>query len=116
MTHHGDRGCLPGGQHHAWSPNSPPNGFAGIGDEEALAEPRTAELPYPRLGLWSHEKIRESLPTHGIDSRGVVWAHLHHVVHVVQQRISLDLGNELHLVTPREIRGPVGDSVGAFLV
>src|SRR2546422_1361312 len=79
--------------------------------EQALAETALAVFPDQSLGLGSDQEVGQCLTADDIDPGRVLRVELQHVVHVVQQRIALDHWEELQLVPPRQVGGPVGESV-----
>ena len=77
---------------------------------------RLAEVTDQALRLRRHQEVGERPAASDVDPRGVLGIQLEHVVDVVQSRVSLDYRHELELVAPRQIRRPIGDRVGPFLV
>src|SRR6266581_2264725 len=84
--------------------------------EQALAETALAVFPDQSLGLGSDQEVGQCLTADDIDAGRVLRVELQHVVHVVQQRIALDHWEELQLVPPRQVGGPVGESVAVLFV
>src|SRR5881398_4066 len=84
--------------------------------EQALAETALAVFPDQSLGLGSDQEVGQCRTADDIDAGRVLRVELQHVVHVVQQRIALDHWEELQLVPPRQIGGPVGEGVAVLFV
>src|SRR3989442_4285969 len=87
-----------------------------IRDEQALAETALAVFPDQSLSLGSDQEVGQCLTADDIDAGRVLRVELQHVVHVVQQRIALDHREQLQLVPPRQVGGPVGESVAVLFV
>src|SRR5207253_4835207 len=84
--------------------------------EQALAETALAVFPDQSLGLGSDQEVGQCRTADDIDAGRVLRVELQHVVHVVQQRIALDHWEELQLVPPRQVGGPVGERVAVLFV
>src|SRR2546426_548551 len=84
--------------------------------EQALAETALAVFPDQSLGLGSDQEVGQCLTADDIDPGRVLRVELKHVVEFVQKRLALDHGEELQLVPPRQVGGPVGESVAVLFV